>query len=154
MKLTSPKKAALFVCVLVLFPLLLETSAVPASPPPLPVPVAVFMGPEFFEANGKQWTRYRYDVVNRTDFPNTLFAPAPKLPPCGLNRNASRTWVDIFDLSGKRLNGFCALGSQDDLSKLWFALERDVIPPSWIRIVITDRETGEKTQSALVDTVE
>ena len=120
----------------------------------LPNPVIVFMGPEFYEANGKSWTRYKYAVENFTAYPAALFAAAPTLPPCGLNTKASRTWVDIYDLSGRRLYGFCALGSPANLGKLWFALERDVVPPSWIYIEMTDRQTGTKYKSQLAETVE
>jgi hypothetical protein len=120
----------------------------------IPNPVLAFMGPEFFEANGKQWTRYRYAVANAAEYPNELFAAAPELPPCGQNTKSSRTWVDIYDQSGKRLNGFCALGSRDGLGKLWFAIERDAVPPSWVYIEMTDRKTATKYKSNLADTTE
>ena len=57
----------------------------------------------------------------------------PHLPICRLavnNTKAARTWVDFYDQSGKRLNGFCALGKSSDLGKIWFALEVDKVPPS------------------------
>ncbi|HEY0005240.1 MAG TPA: hypothetical protein VGB17_10570 [Pyrinomonadaceae bacterium] len=152
MKLTPARKAALLLCVSLIF--LLETYAVPVRQSTLPVPVVVFTGAEYYSANGKQWVRYKYEVDNREAYPDALFAPAPALPPCGNNTKASRTWVDIFDSRGKRLYGFCALGSNDGLANLWFALEQDEIPPSWIRIVITDRQTGTKVQSEDVATVE
>ena len=120
----------------------------------LPNPVVVFMGPEFVEINGKQWTRYRFAVDNAAAYPNELFAAAPELPPCGQNTKSSRTWVDIYDQTGKRLNGFCALGSRDGLGKLWFAIERDALPPSWVYIELTDRKTATKYKSNLVDTTE
>ena len=119
---------------------------------PLPNPVLSFMGMENYEANGRQWTRYWYEVANRADYPNELFAAAPELPPCGTNTQASRTWVDFFTQSGKRLQGFCALGSSNELSQLWFALERDAVPPSWIYIELTDRQTNTKYKSMLVET--
>ena len=122
-----------------------------ASPAP-PNPVLVFMGQEFYEANGKQWTRYKYSVFNLAEYPNELFAPAPELPPCGTNTKASRTWVDIYDERGKRLYGFCALGNRDNLGKLWFALETDVIPPSWIYIEMNDRKTNTKYKSNMAET--
>jgi hypothetical protein len=83
-----------------------------------------------------------------------MFAPAPALPPCGKNTRSSRTWVDIFDQSGKRLYGFCALGKSADLAGIWFALEEDVIPPSWIYIEMNDRETNTKYKSNLADTTQ
>ncbi len=119
---------------------------------PLPNPSLVFLGQEPYTANGKQWIRYRYTVDNLAAYPNTLFAAAPALPPCGTNTRASRTWVDIYDSTGKRLYGFCALGSGGDLDKLWFALEEGVIPPSWIYIEMNDRQTSTKYKSGLSET--
>jgi len=119
---------------------------------PVPNPVLVFIGQQPFESGGKEFTRYRFSVHNRADFPDELFAAAPELPPCGTNKNASRTWLDIFDQRGKRLNGFCALSKQGDLDGIWFALEKDVIPPSWVYIELSDRKTGSKYRSNLAET--
>jgi hypothetical protein len=119
----------------------------------LPNPVLYFMGSEPYSANGKEWIRYRYGVDNSTAYPDSLFAAAPTLPPCGTNTNSSRTWVDFFDQRGKRLYGFCALGSASKLNGIWFALERDEIPPSWVYIEMTDRQTNTKYKSNLSDTV-
>jgi len=121
---------------------------------PLPNPVLFFTGPEFFQVAGKQMTRYKFSVDNLNDYPQELFAAAPDLPPCGKNTNASRTWVDVYDQTGKRLNGFCALGSAKDLGNIWFALESDAVPPSWIYLELTDRKTGTKYKSNLAETVE
>ena len=129
-----------------------EGSRVPTASPSLPNPVLVFMGTEDYEASGKQWTRYNYAVYNLADYPNELFAAAPELPPCGRNTRASRTWVDLYEQSGKRLNGFCALGSRDGLGHIWFALERDTLPTSWIYIEMTDRKTNSKYKSNLAET--
>jgi hypothetical protein len=91
-------------------------------------------------------------VLNKADYPAAMFAAAPGLPPCGSNTNASRTWVDFFDLNGKRLYGFCALSKPDDLGKLWFAMEEGVIPPSYVYIELNDRQTNTKYKSNLADT--
>ena len=82
-----------------------------------------------------------------------MFAAAPSLPPCGLNANSSRTWIDLFDQRGKRLNGFCAIGKPGDLIGIWFAIEADVVPPSWIYIEMNDRQTNTKYKSNLAETV-
>jgi hypothetical protein len=74
------------------------------------------------------------------------------LPACGQNTKAARTWVDLYDMSGKRLNGFCALGKPGDLEKIWFALETGAVPPSWIYIELNDRKTNTKYKSNLSDT--
>jgi hypothetical protein len=114
--------------------------------------VLVFAGQEPFTVNRKKWIRYNYLVENSADFPKELFAAAPSLPPCGSNTKASRTWVDFYDSSGKRLNGFCALSKPGDLNKIWFALEQGVIPPSFVYIELNDRQTSTKYKSNLADT--
>jgi hypothetical protein len=127
-------------------------SALTAPPPPLPNPVLYSTGQEVYSAGGKQWTRYKYDVLNKADYPADLFAAAPNLPPCGKNTKASRTWVDFFDQRGKRLYGFCALGKPADLGTIWFALEVGTVPPSYVYIEMTDRQTNTKYKSNLADT--
>ena len=122
------------------------------TPPPLPNPVLYLTGTEFYTANGKNWIRYKYDVLNKSDYPASLFAAAPALPPCGLNTKSSRTWVDFFDSRGKRLYGFCALGKPDDLGGIWFAIEEGVVPPSYVYIEMNDRQTNTIYKSNLADT--
>jgi len=109
---------------------------------------------EFVTTGGKQFIRYHYDVLNQDAYPAEMFAAAPALPPCGANTKASRTWVDIFDSRGKRLNGFCALGKPADLTGIWFALDVDVVPPSYIYIEMNDRQTNTKYKSNLADTTQ
>ena len=124
-------------------------SAVQAAPPN---PVLYLTSIEPYTANGQNWLRYRYDVLNKDQYPADMFAPAPSLPPCGTNTNSSRSWVDFFDKAGKRLYGFCALGSPANLGKIWFAGPEDVVPPSYVFIVIHDRQTNTKYKSNLADT--
>lgn len=124
----------------------------PSPAPVLPNPVLYLIGTEPYSTGGKDWIRYKYDVLNKSDYPDALFAAAPALPPCGKNNKSSRTWVDFFDSRGKRLYGFCALGKAADLSTIWFALEQDVIPPSWIYIELNDRQTNTIYKSNLADT--
>jgi len=123
-----------------------------ASAPVLQNPVLYLLGQESVEISGKQFTRYYFDVLNKDQYPNELFAASPDLPPCGNNTKAARTWVDIYEQNGKRLNGFCALSKSADLGKLWFALEAGQVPPSWVYIELTDRKTGTKYKSNLADT--
>ena len=133
------------------FILVLTTQGV-ASAPVLPNPILYFLGPEYVEISGKQMIRYHYDVLNKDLYPDDMFAKSPSLPPCGANTQAARTWVDIYDQAGKRLNGFCALGKSADLEKIWFALEADKVPPSYIYIELNDRKTVTKFKSNLADT--
>jgi hypothetical protein len=150
MRLIVGKKIAVLFASL--FLVSMAADRVSTATPPLPNPVLVFIGQEPYQANGKQWMRYKYTVDNLAAYPNELFASAPELAPCGTNTKSSRTWVDIYRQDGKRIYGFCALGNHDDLGKLWFALEVDAIPPSWIYIELNDRKTNTKYKSNLADT--
>lgn len=147
---TSRRLAILLLAPLLLTWLVTETAS--TGQRTLPNPVLYFVVQEPVTIGGKEMIRYKYNLDNFEVYPNELFAPAPALPPCGANTNSSRTWVDIYNQSGKRLNGFCALGSHDGLNGLWFALEADVIPPSWIYIELTDRQTSTKFKSNLAET--
>lgn len=123
-----------------------------ASAPPLPNPVLYSSYQELFQNGGKNFIRYHFDVLNKDQYPADMFAPAPALPPCGNNAKSSRTWVDIYSQNGKRLYGFCALTKPADLASIWFAVEEGVVPPSWIYIEMTDRQTNTKYKSNLADT--
>lgn len=125
---------------------------VPASAQTVPNPILHLIGTETYSAGGKNWVRYRFEVFNRLDYPAAMFNPAPNLPPCGANTNSSRSWVDFFAQGGKRIYGFCALATPQDLGKIWFAVEEGQTPPSWVYIEITDRQTGTKYKSNLAET--
>jgi hypothetical protein len=133
------------------FAVVLTTQSSSAAPP-LPNPVLFLTGQEHVVINGKNKIRYHYDVLNKDAYPAELFAAAPGLPPCGTNTKASRTWVDVYDIRGVRLQGFCALGKPDDLGKIWFALEEETVPPSYVYIELNDRQTNTKYKSNLADT--
>jgi hypothetical protein len=120
----------------------------------IPNPVLYFTGAEFITTGGKEFTRYHFAVDNFSVYPDQMFTASPSLPPCGANTSASRTWVDFYDQRGKRLQGFCALGKARDLNGIWFAAETDVVPPSWVYIELTDRQTNTKYKSNLADTVQ
>jgi hypothetical protein len=157
MNFRTRKKALVFLLILAMLMLANQSvlaSRVAAMPAELPNPVAVLLTPAFFDQDGKHWTRYNLSVFNYQEYPDALFAAAPNLPPCGANTKASRTWVEIMDQSGKRLHGFCALSKSSDLTKLWFALETSVLPPSWVYVVLNDRQTGKTYKSNLVETTE
>ena len=123
-----------------------------ASAPPIPNPVLYLLTSEAFQQGGKTFIRYSYDVFNKDQYPAAMFAASPNLPPCGRNANASRTWIDFFDQSGKRLYGFCALAKPADLNGIYFAIEDGVVPPSWVYIEMTDRQTNTKYKSNLAET--
>jgi len=125
--------------------------ATPANSGP-PKPVLYLAGMESYSTGGKNYIRLHYDVLNKAQYPADMFAAAPSLPPCGLNTNASRTWVDFFDEGGHRIYGFCALSKPDDLGKIWIAYEEGTVPPSYVYIELNDRQTNTKYKSNLADT--
>jgi phosphohistidine phosphatase SixA len=110
---------------------------------PSPFPQLVSRGTELYTANGKQWVRYKLAIANSGNFSADLFTLAPNLPPCGLNTNASRTWVDIYNsATNQRIYGFCAFTSPQDLGSLWFAVEQGTTAPQQVHIVLTDRRAN------------
>jgi hypothetical protein len=117
----------------------------------LPVPVLELRGSEDSTANGQSFTRYLFNVSNRAAFPDVLFAPAPDLPPCGANTNASRTWVDIFATGGRRLYGFCAMRSANDLGTLSFVVPKGQAAPTSVYVTFTDRRDHVTVSSNTVD---
>jgi hypothetical protein len=95
------------------------------------------------EDSKDKFTRYKLNVKNWSRYPNQLFDSAPYLGACGLNSNASRTWLDIYDGdTDKRIYGFCAMDSNDDLNKLWFAIPKGGTAPNQVYVVIHDRHCG------------
>lgn len=132
----------------------LSGSSVAQGPAPLPNPVLYLTSTTPYTTGSGSFMRYNYDVANKTAYPAAMFAAAPGLPPCGNNANSSRTWVDFFEHpTGRRLYGFCALGSPNNLGSIWFALPEGQLPPSYIYIEMTDRQTNTRYRSNLADTV-
>ena len=115
-------------------------------------PVLYLSQVEYYQSGGKNYVRYRYHVDNAAAYPADMFAAAPNLPPCGQTTKSSRTWVDIYDQSGKRLYGFCTFSKPEDLNSIWFALEETVVPPSYVYIELNDRATNTKYKSNLAET--
>jgi len=133
--------------------LILIGSAVSArSQSALPNPVLAFSGSTTYQSEGKNYTRYHFYIANADRYAE-LFAPAPELPPCGQNTNASRTWVDLYDSNDKRLYGFCAIMQVKELADIWFNLPEGTTPPSWVYVELTDRKSSTKYKSNIAETV-
>jgi hypothetical protein len=138
--------------ILVSLSVVLPVQSSTMAPNALPNPVLIFLGQEYLQIGGEEFVRYNFDVFNKDEYPAALFAAAPALPPCGKNAKAARTWLEIYDQSGKRLNGFCALGKPGDMAHIWFALHQNELPPSWVYIELNDRQTNTKYKSNLAET--
>jgi hypothetical protein len=107
----------------------------------LPDPELEFLEKQEHVENGRRFTTFRLTVSNWEKFPEELFEPAPHLPPCGRNNNASRTWIEIYNQKEKRIYGFCAIKSAKELfNTLAFSVPEGKTPPEEVFIVIFDRE--------------
>src|ERR1041384_1302877 len=78
-----PKLLTMFLASLMLT--MLASQKVSPAPPVLPNPILYLTATEPYTANGRNWIRYSYDVLNKDEYPADMFAAAPALPPCGKN---------------------------------------------------------------------
>jgi alpha-tubulin suppressor-like RCC1 family protein len=106
--------------------------------PDLPAPTLEYLGSADYTTQGEDFTRYNLSVTNYSSFPDELFETSSWFGRCGDNLFPSRSWVDVFDDTESRLYGFCALGTAQNLTQLWFGLPRGTPPPNGVYIVIQD----------------
>ena len=129
---------------------LLTVSAVLAVGQDMPKPDLRFVRVTDVKVNGKPFRMYEIEIVNRAEFVNELFVPAPDLPPCGYNASASRTWIDIHTKKG-RIYGFCAINSNDELSSLKFNIPANANQPTKLFVDFRDRREDKVVRSNTVD---
>jgi uncharacterized protein (UPF0248 family)/glutaredoxin-related protein len=87
-------------------------------------------------------------VINWAVYDNQMFRQAPELPPCGLNTNSARTWVDIYDANtNARIYGFCAFGTNSNLQKIWF---KPNTQSCRVYIILNDRACKRQYKSNIV----
>lgn len=110
---------------------------------PFPIPKIAFQN----RTLDGQWVRYKFTVTNRASYSNVLFAASPSLPPCGNNTSASRTWLTIFDSTGKRLYGYCALSNNSNMATLQFAVKLGDPQPKGFSITLNDRLCSRTVKS-------
>ncbi|MEA2237992.1 MAG: hypothetical protein QOC81_2716 [Thermoanaerobaculia bacterium] len=104
--------------------------------PPLPTPRVAFVS----KSVEPGFIRYKFTVTNHATFNNVFFTPSPNLPPCGLNVNASRTWLNIFNANGGAyIYGYCALTASSELTSLTFAVPKASPQPKGFFITLEDR---------------
>jgi hypothetical protein len=91
------------------------------------------------EENGRRFTGYELEVVNRAEFDDELFAPSPALPPCGKTENAPRTFVNIHNEKGVHIYGHCWMKSSADLVSIKFSVPEGGVHPKRVSIYLVDR---------------
>lgn len=123
------------------------TSYAQCNMPPFPIPKVKFVS---MTQEPSGFNRYRFQVVNYQQYSDLLFVKSPTLPPCGLNTQASRTWIDIFRANGIRIYGFCAIHDNAELLRLSFGVHKSQPQPNAFSITMTDRKCKRTVKSALV----
>lgn len=117
----------------------------------------VFDGPEDFESNGKQLTRYSYTFTyldpSNTGFPSEIVTVSPASP-CSENDKSSPTEVDIYDQRGNRLNRLCNVVNNGWIDQVWFDIGKETIPPSWVFFELIDRRKNTVYRSNLTETIQ
>ena len=81
-----------------------------------PNPILYLTGLEYYTVGGKNFIRYRYDVFNKDQYPAAMFARGAG--PAALRHQhqfVAHLGRFLRVRRGKRLYGFCALGSPNDL---------------------------------------
>ncbi|MEA2338643.1 MAG: hypothetical protein QOE82_2650 [Thermoanaerobaculia bacterium] len=124
--------------------LAVASSAYAECTTPLPIPDLKSAGnykgaPGFFDVDVSVWNYAKYD--------NTLFVASPELPACGLNKKASRTWIEIYADTGVYIYGYCALSQNTQLQKLTFPWKNTTNLPKGFFIRIRDRKCNKVVQS-------
>lgn len=98
-------------------------------------------------SDGKTYMGLTFSIKNWKLFPDQMFAAAPELPACGLNKNSSQTWLDIYDFAtDKRIYGFCGLKKGEDMNSLSFNVKREEMPEC-VYITLTDRKKNKTLKS-------
>ena len=113
----------------------------------LPKPELRLLGVTNTAENGAIKVLYEIEVVNRYEFDDNLFMPAPALPPCGKNGNSSRTWINVYSERRGRIYGWCGVYANSELASLKF-----IVPGSWpqpkkLFIDLVDRAEGKTVRS-------
>lgn len=114
-------------------------------------PILQFTKKEAQVIRGNRFTRIYLSIQNWDAFPDDLFRASPELPPCGQNRNASRTWLNIFNAEGQRLYGYCGFGKNENLQNFSFAIRAGQPLPSACYVELLDRKLNKKYVSNRVN---
>ena len=97
--------------------------------------------------------RYNHGITitNLDVVPDELFVPAPDLAACGLNTNASRTYVRFYDEDDNQLASYCAVSNAEALNELGFITTVGDPLPKAVKMVLEDRRCVTTHESIYVD---
>ncbi|WP_452223652.1 hypothetical protein [Lacinutrix chionoecetis] len=113
----------------------------------IPNPILGFTKKETITVRQLKFLKIHLSVQNWDAYTDAFFKASPQLPPCGKNKNASRTWLEIYDDKGKRLYGYCAINTNKRLQDFSFAVPLSKPIPNTCHIVLWDRITNKRYTS-------
>jgi hypothetical protein len=99
---------------------------------------------------GNLYRYHHFAITNAAAYAPELFAPSPKLPPCGFNTNSSRTWLQIYsNPTGplQQVYGYCGLS---DLSGEFSFFVSPSATETMFQVELYDRLLNRHASSALV----
>ncbi len=103
------------------------------------------------DIGGTPWHYHGVTITNLEMVPNELFVPAPDLAACGLNTDASRTYVRFYDEDDNQLASYCAVYSKQQLNNLGFSVRHSDPLPKAVKMVLEDRRCSVTHDSIYVD---
>jgi len=104
-----------------------------------------------YDVSGTPWYKFNVKVTNLDEVPDELFVPAPDLAACGLNTNASRTYVRFYDENDIQRGSYCAVYNKNGLNTLAFTIRQSDPLPKAVKMVLEDRRCGVEHESIYVD---
>lgn len=100
----------------------------------------------------KEYTEVSFIINDWQSVPNNLFAAAPELPACGVNKNSSRTWLEIRNADDDSyIYGYCSLTSNQSLKSFSFSVPKSTPPPMHVYVVLKDRKINKVMKSNCVN---
>jgi hypothetical protein len=105
-------------------------------------------------SDGQSYIGITLGISNYAKYGSEMFAVAPQLPPCGSNKNASRSWLNVYDAgTGKQIYAYCAVNGSSMLRTFSFNLKRENVPQG-IYVVLDDRASNKTYKSNCVGTLD
>lgn len=91
---------------------------------------------------------YTFAVSNWQDLPDELFVHSPELPACGLNTEASRTYVRVKGDDEVQYYSFCAVYDKSFFEEFLIAINKATVKPDQFYVELWDRKCDLYLDSA------
>lgn len=110
----------------------------------------VFLGSEYYQEGNQERVKYRYSATAHitVGFMNALRQPsAPRV-----NQQTNSRGIVFMRRNGKKPYDTFYGGSANRAAIFWFTLPADVIPPSWVQLVLTSPPARKEVRSNSAET--